>query len=267
MKASALLWVALLGPSVSACIQTTGGQIIDFPVAAAGASDLVAGQPMHFTSDDGWDVVLTKATLHIGAVYLDSAAPVSGAQDTPCILPGTYLAQLTTGMDVDLLSPSPQLFPALGHGTTGDAIVGQLWLTGVIGDIGAQADVTKILVIAGTASQGGDVRPFAGQITIGTNRQAPTDALAGAAPICKQRIVSVLTEVRIAPAGGLLVRIDARKLFTNVDWSALAKFSDTYGFVDQPNKDQPSTNLYSNLHAGSGSASPYSFSWTSERSP
>jgi hypothetical protein len=245
----------------AACVQTTGGELVDFPVAAAGAPDVRAGQPLAFVSDNGWSVVLTKATLHIGAVYLDSAAPVSGAQDTPCILPGTYVAQMTSGMDVDLLSPDPQPFPAFGHGTTNRAILGQLWLTGIAGDINTLDDATKILVVAGTASLGADVRPFSGQITIGTNRQTSATAVAGASPICKQRVVSVLAGVIVASTGGLLVRIDARKLFTNVDWSALPKFSDAYGFADQPNHDQPSTNLYANLHAGSGSGSPYSFAW------
>ena len=248
--------------ALSACIETTGGQIIDFPVFAAGAVD-VSG-PLRFTSDSGWDVTLTKATLHVGALYLDSAAPVSGAQDTPCILPGTYLAQETTGMDVDLLSPAPQRFPVLGHGTTGLAIEGQLWLTGVIGDIDQVADPTKILVVEGIATLGSDSRPFSADITIGSNRAAPASALAGADPICKQRVVSVSTDVQIASTGGLLVRIDARRFFTNVDFSALAKFSDTYGFVDAPAQDQPSTNLYSNLHAGSSAGTPYSFSWMTD---
>jgi hypothetical protein len=254
----------LLAFGLVACIQTTGGQILDFPVAAAGASDLVAGQPLQFTADGGWNVALTKAVLHVGAVYLDSSAPVSGAQDTPCILPGTYLAQMTTGMDVDLLSPALQRFPVTGHGTTGDGLVGQLWLTGARGDIDTPDDPTKILVVEGTATRGTDVRPFVGEITIGTNRQSGGGASAGASPICKQRVVSVLTAVRIEAQGGLVVRIDARKLFSNVDWSSLAKFSDTYGFVDRPGADQPSTNLYANLHAGTGSGSAYTFTWASD---
>lgn len=230
--------------ALTACVETTGGQVVDFPVAAAGAADVVG--PLRFTSDLGWDVVLTKATLHIGAVYLDSAAPVSGAQDTPCILPGTYLAEETTGMDVDLLSSMPQRFSALGHGMTGLAIEGQLWLTGVIGDIGQVADVTKILAVEGTATKDGDVHPFAGDITIGSNRATTM--------ICKQRVVSISTDVRIRTEGGLLVRIDARRFFTNVDFSN--------AFVDAPNQNQASTNLYSNLHAGNSTGTPYSFVWT-----
>jgi hypothetical protein len=251
---------SLFALSVASCIQTTGGAIVNFPVAAAGRSDLVEGRPFEFTSENGWQVALTKAVLHVGAVYLDKAEPVSGAQATPCILPGTYVGQMTTGMDVDLLSPRPQRFPALGHGTTGTAIVGQLWLTGTT-DIDEIQDTTKILVVEGTAERPGDVRPFRGQITIGSNRQAATSTLAGASPICKQRIVTVSTDVAVGTSGGLLVRIDAQKLFTNVDWSSLKKFSDTYGFVDEPNQDQPSTNLYSNLHAGSAAGSPYTFAW------
>jgi hypothetical protein len=250
----------LLLPLV-ACVQTTGGTIVDFPVAAAGRSDLTDGKPLEFISDDGWHVVLTKAVLHVGAVYLDQAEPVSGAGATPCILPGTYIAQMTTGMDVDLLSPRPQRFAALGHGTTGQALVGQLWLTGT-NDVNATDDPTKILVVEGTADKGGDVRRFAGTITIGSNRQPSTSGAAGASPICKERIVTVDASVPVLTSGGLLVRIDAQKLFTNVDWSSLAKSFDAYAFQDAPNEDQPSTNLYENLHAGSAAGSPYAFAWT-----
>ena len=257
MRRALLLFV--LAP---ACIQTTGGQIVDFPAFAGGRSDLKAGEPFAFLADDGWSIVLKKAVLHLGAVYLDQAAPVSGAQATPCILPGTYVAQVTTGMDIDLLSPLPQRFPVLAHGTTGQAIAGQLWLTGAR-DINDSSDTTTILAVEGTASNGGDVRPFTGQITIGPNRQISASP-AGASPLCKQRIVTVNTDVLVAARGGLVVRIDVEKLFTNVDWSALPKFSDSYGFVDQPNHDQPSTNLYSNLHAGSSTGSPYTFTWQSD---
>jgi hypothetical protein len=257
----------LLCVLAASCVQSTGGAIVDFPVAASGAPDTTAGQPLRFTSDRGWDVVLTKATLHIGAIYLDAATPVSGAQDTPCVLPGTYLGQETSALDVDLLSPSPQRFPTPAHGTTGDAVVAQLWLTGTNeiagGDIDAIEDPTPVLQVSGTATLGTEIRPFSGSVTIGTNRQA-SSSLASASPICKQRIVSVLGAVQVQRTGGLLVRIDARKLFTNVDFGALAKAPDGYAFADAPGADQPSTNLYSNLHAGSASGSPYAFKWAED---
>src|SRR5579859_3049450 len=98
---------AVLALGAVACVGTTGGAIVDFPVAASGPPDAVAGQPLVFQGDFGWTVTLTKAVLHVGALYLDQAAPISGAQDTNCILPGTYVAEVTAGMDVDLLDPSP----------------------------------------------------------------------------------------------------------------------------------------------------------------
>lgn len=264
----ALAFVGLVAGSI-ACVGTTGYQLFDFPAAAAGGAD--ATSPLLFdettTAGHTWHVSLTQATLHIGAVYLNQAEPVSGSQSTDCILPGTYTAEVlgtpvdggTAGLDVDLLSPTPQLFPSDGHGTTYPTLVGQVWLTG--GDINATDDVTKILVVAGTASDdGGTTIPFEGSITIGENR-VPADQMTGGNPICKQRIVSPIpATVALQTTGGLLVRVDAKRLFVNVDFSQLQQFSSTYGFSDDPTSPdytQPSINLYSNLR----SAGTYTFSW------
>jgi len=255
--------------SAPACVGTTEYQLFDFPAAAAGAADITSPVAFDESTTDGhvWHVVLTQATLHIGAVYLNQSAPVSGSQDTQCILPGTYTAEVLgtpvdggpSGVDVDLLSPAPQLFPTPGHGSTYPTLVGQVWLTG--GDIDSTSDVTKILVVAGTATDDAGANiPFEGSITIGTNR-VPKNQTTGGNPICKQRIVSPIpTTVSVQSTGGLLVRIDAKRLFVNVDFSQLAKFSSTYGFSDDPTSagyTQPSINLYSNLR----SSGTYSFSW------
>ena len=45
---------------------------------------------------------------------------------------------------------------------------------------------------------------------------------------------------------------DARKLFTNVDWSTLPKATVGYAFTDANGADQPSTSLYANLHSKCG---------------
>ncbi len=259
-----------LGAALAACVGTTGGDVVDFPVAAAGAVDATPGKPYELVTDRGWHVVLTKATLHVGALYLGQSLPVSGAQNTACVLPGTYVAQVTTGMDVDLLSPSPQRFPTLGHGTTLQALVGQVWLTG--GPIDTAVDATPILLLEGTADRAGDVRPFTGQITISSNRQQQGGTTAGANTICKQRIVSPIPtpDVTIQHEGGLLLRIDPRVLFVNVNFEALGKFSSGYGFSDDPTQadstsplyySQPSANLYQNLHSA---GSLYRFSWDPE---
>lgn len=257
----------------SACVGTTGGDVIDFQAAAAGPADAQAGKPLDFTTDRGWHVVLTKATLHIGALYLNQSRPVSGAQATTCILPGTYVAQVTSGLDVDLLSPAPQRFPTLGHGTTLDALVAQVWLAGGGDDhdLDNLADTTPILVIEGTADLAGVAMPFAGRITIASNRQAQGGALAGSNTICRQRIVSPIpTHVLIQHSGGLLLRVDPRQLFVNVDFAQLGKLSSGFGFSDEPSQidpkspayySQPSANLYSNLHSAGTITPVYSFAW------
>jgi hypothetical protein len=245
-----------------ACVGATGGDTIDFPVAAAGPADATAGQPLAFTAG-GWDIVLTQATLHIGAAYLDQSAPVSGGQATGCYLTGTYLAQETAGLDVDLLSPEPQRFPALAHGITSPTTrIGQVWLTG--GDINTVASTTHILVVGGSATQGGTTFPFSGTITIGANRESSGGALAGGDPICKQRIVTPIpAALTIQAIGGLLLRIDPRLFFVNVDFGQLpmSASTGTYVFSDDPTAAGYTPTGYDlayNLRA----TAAYAFSWT-----
>jgi len=270
VTSAAILTCSVLAP---ACVGTTGFDVIDFPAAAAGPESAVAAKPLDFTNDRGWHVVLTKAKLHIGALYLSQSQPVSGAQATTCVLPGTYVAQVTTGLDVDLLSPVPQRFPSLGHGTTLGALVAQVWLAGGGDDhdVDELSDTTPILVIEGTADRAGELRPFSGQITIASNRQPTGGAVAGSNTICKQRIVSPIpTRVAIAHTGGLVLRVDPRQLFVNVDFAQLGKLTNGYGFSDDPSQldpksplyySQPSVNLYQNLHSAGTQSPLYSFVW------
>jgi hypothetical protein len=255
---------ALFAVAGVACVGTTGGQLVTFPAAVAGPTDANQGRPLQFTTDLGWHVVLTEATLHVGAVYLNQSAPVSGAQSTDCILPGTYVAQVTSGTDVDLLSPRLQRFPERGSGTTiPPALVGQVWLTG--GDVNAVSDPsppTSILVIAGTAVNGAMTIPFQGRITIASNRQTSGSAAAGGDSICKERIVSpIAVSVAVGTRGGLVLRIDPTLLFVNVNFALLAPSGGVFAFSDDPTSasyTQPSRNLYQNLHSGGGL---YTFGW------
>ena len=253
---------ALALAAASGCVAQTGGQTVDFQVAAAGPVDAVTGQPLAFTNSAGWDVVLTQARLHIGAVYLDESRPISGGQATGCYLTGTYVAQETSGLDVDLLDPGLQMFPAKAHGITEPAaLIGQVWLTG--GDINASTDPTPILVVAGVATKAGASFPFTGTVTISSNRQAATSGAAGGDPICKARIVTPIDAVPIQTTGGLLLRIDPRNYFAGVDFSLLPPAAATggYAFSDNPNGAGYSPTgfqLYTNLHQ----TAPYTFSWT-----
>ena len=261
---------ALAGAISVSCVGTTGGSLVTFPAAAAGIAGADASGALEFTSDEGWDVVLTKATLHVGAVYLDQSQPVSGSQGTTCILPSSYVGQVTpslsatAGLDVNLLSATPQPFSVRGQGTTlPEALVGQLWLTG--GDVNTVDDATPILVLAGTATKGGASISFSATITIASNRSAsdPSGA-AGGDPICKERIVSVPAGLYVETSGGLVVTVDPRQLFLNVNFSQLTTGPDgTYAFSDDPTSSDytaPSRNLYQNLHSA---GSLYTFSWSS----
>jgi hypothetical protein len=262
MRPSVLFALSL---ACAACVGQTGGDVVTFPVAAAGPADAAAGQPLAFPTDLGWDVTLTQATLHVGAVYLNQSRSVSGGQATGCYAngAGTYVAEETSPLDVDLLSPAPQQFPAPALGISEPPpLVGEVWLTG--GDVNARDDETPIFVIAGTATQNGATIPFTGTLTIGANRQTSSSGPAGGDPICKKRIVSQIPAAfTLQRSGGLLLRIDPRPLFTNIDFAALPADAATGGFAFRDNPSAPGyqptgQNLFTNLH----STAPYAFSWT-----
>ena len=251
-----------LGLSLSACTGTTGGEIVVFDAFAAGPEDAVAGQPYTFTTSRGYDVTLTRAKLHVGAVYLNRSRPSSVASDTSCQLPGIYVAEVTQGMDVDVLRPDLQPFPEQGTSTTDRASTAEVWLFGG-GDINDTSDATVILDLAGTAQKEGQTYPFEGSVTIAHNREipAPSDSLPGANPICKQRIVSPIPVDLTATQGdSLVLRVDPRGLFANAQISLLSKVSEDpplYHFRDDGD-DAPSRALYSGLRAATGT---YSVTW------
>lgn len=259
-----LCWLSLLalGVGTPACTGTTGDQVVDFDAVASGPADVVAGEPLSFEGSRGFQVRLTRATLHVGALYLADAMPVSGAQATSCILPGSYVAQVVEGREIDLLSAEPQAFPARGRGTTQEARAGQIWLTsGDVNLANVPTPPTVILNVLGSAERDGEVRPFEAKLTIASNRLDSDGSTAGGAPICKERIVSPIpTDVRVESEGALWLRIDPRLLFTNVDFGALEAQGDVFVFKDD-SSDQPSANLYNNLKQ----AGPlYGFSWVAQ---
>jgi len=252
------LWLAAL-LALPACVGTTGDDVVDFDAVASGPPDAVAGQPLSFEGSRGWQVRLTRTTLHVGALYLADAMPTAGAQATSCILPGSYVAQVVEGREVDLLSAEPQAFPTRGRGTTLEARAGQVWLTSSDVNLASvPTPPTVILNLLGSAERDGEVRPFEAKLTIASNRWDSTGSTAGGTTICKERIVSPIpTDVRVENEGALWLRVDPRLLFTNVDFGALEAQGDVFVFKDD-SSDQPSANLYDNLKQ----AGPlYDFSW------
>lgn len=242
-----LSFLLLLG-GLAGCGNTTGGARVSFSAAAAGPSDATGGA-LSFVNQLGYSVTLSKARLHVGAVYLNQTVPISGAQETACILPGTYVAQVLSSVDVNLLSASMQPFPERGRGLGTEAKVGEVWLTG--GDINATDDRTVILDAAGIASRSGQDFPFSARLTIGQNRTIPQKepAYPGANPLCKQRIVTPIpAEITPAEGGTLVLRIDPRVLFHGVEFAEVPKVSDTpplYRFSDR-NDNPADTSLFQN---------------------
>jgi len=235
------VWGAAAGlvAALAAC-GTTGGNIVSFEVVARGAGGSIAD------SADGWHVALSRAKLHIGAVYLNLTVPNSGLQPTECILPGVYTAQELGGLDVDALSTAPQPFPELGTGTDDEVKAGEVWLTG--GDVNADSDLTVIADLAGTANQGAQVLPFSATIHINSkNRGIPlTPGLPGLHPICKQRIVSpIRTDVRPHDGGTLTITVDPSDWFANVDFALVPPD----GVFPDDRTNHASDNLFSAIRA------------------
>lgn len=253
-----ILGCALATFALVACVGTTGSALVTFHAAAAGPSDAAPGQPLAFDNGKGFHVTLTRARLHVGAVYLNRSVPTSGAQATACILPGIYVGEVLSPLDVDALSPVPQPFGATGDGTSDEARTAELWLTG--GDVNADEDPTRILDVAGTATKGDTTIAFEGQVTIGSNwqQQAADPSLPGAHPVCKLRIVSPIA-IDLAPRDGgtLLLRVDPRAWFANVDFAQLPISEGTARIADAPT-DSASANLFAGLHASTGA---YALSW------
>lgn len=247
-----------------ACVGTTGSDVVSFRAFASGPSDLpadTAARGLSFVNGRGWSITLTRAKVHIGAVYLNRSVPVSGGQERRCFLPGIYVAEVLTGADFDALSPALQPFPELGRGTNDHAVTGEVWLTG--GRIDDADDRTTIASVAGSATRGSESMRFEGTITIGRNRIAPqTDpARPGANPLCAARIVTPIP-VSMTPTdgGSLVVRIDPRSWFANVELGELEPVTPTSDLrrIPDDSTGQPGDNLYGGLRASSG---VYRFEW------
>jgi len=303
-RSSLSCFCCVLAVVLSGCTGDTGGRSYDFPVAAAGPAG--AASPLVCKDDLGWTVTLTQASLHLGGVYLNQSQSVSGAQATGCLLPGTYVAQETGARDVDLLSPTPQVFPTRGHGIDQPAArVGEVWLTrGPVSDVPSSRPIQPILTVSGVATQDG-AEPggktgtttgatngvptsvsFQGQVTLESAYQT-TGATAGGDPICKKRIVSLIpAPITFSDQGGLLLRIDPCLFFLGVDFTQLVPASGATSAANPDGNpgadpggrppvftfsDDPAADDYAltggYLYGNLHSTAPYTFSWSEELAP
>jgi len=257
-----LLFASLL--LITGCGGTTGSALVTFSGEASGPSD-VTGGPLSFTTGIGADVTLSKAELHLGAVYWNQSVPSSGAAAGPCVSQGTYVAELFGGLDVDLLSSSAVPFPNAGEGTETRARTAEVWLVGggtnangevSQGDVNTSDDSTVILAVEGTAVQAGSTYPFTAAVTIGANRtpNVTNPAMPGARPICHQRIVTpILVDLTPGNGGTLTLQIDPRPMFDAVDFSKATPVSSEPPLYQIPDtSDGPGGALFKGLTANFG---------------
>jgi len=198
----------------------TGGELVRFTAFASGIAG--ADGPMTFQTGLGYQVNLTEARMHVGAVYLRLGQANPGSANASCVGDTTYGLQVPGPVDVDLLSGAPQAFSFPGSATTNPDQSGEVWLTE--GDVNQTASTTVIVSVAGTASQAGTDYPFTSTVTIGTNRLIPpaNPAAPGTNPICKQRIVAPIPVAVVpAPGGHLLLEVNPALWFQDVDFSTL----------------------------------------------
>lgn len=258
-------WVVLLGLSLLGCTEETGSGLVEFEAFAGGPKRKDADAPFEFDTDAGYHVTLERAQLTIGALYLNRARPVLGAQDTACVLPGLYAAEIRTGVVIDALSPELVRFDGTGVGTADRALTGEVWLTG--GEIDAEKDGTQILSFAGTATRAGETYDFSGVTTISQNRviSSSDPATPGANPLCKQRIVSPIP-IDITPkeGGRLELRVAPKVWFEQVDFAllqeAVAGAASEAAVVEIPDTREDAVS--SALLQGLRSATAYDFDWT-----
>jgi hypothetical protein len=260
VKLRALLFALL----VLSCGGTTGSGLVTFTAQVGGPADATGG-PLTFQTGFGYTVTLTRARLHLGAVYLNEAVPTSGAGASSCVLPSIYVAEVFGPVDVDLLSPELKAFPNPGEGTVTEARTAEVWLTG--GDVNAASDPTVILDVAGTAVKGGANIPFQGTVTISNNRAIPvvSSAFPGSNPICKQRIVTPIGIDLTPTHGGVLtLRVQPRGMFQAVDFASLSLAPGSTTIFQIPDANTGAGQaLFKGLlsNAASGASNVYQLGW------
>ncbi len=273
--ASCIAFLALAGCGPS----ETGGGLVTFQPLASGVEGIHGS--VDFVTGAGYQVHLTVAKLHIGAVYLRLGQSNPGSANASCVGATTYGLQVPGPVDVDVLSDELQPFSVPGDATSDLDQSAEIWLNGeqesaadesgttiVRGDINAVDSTTVVASVAGVGRKGSRNFPFKGSIRIGRDRLIPTanPAQPGQNPICKLRIVSPIP-VHIEPkAGGqLLLRVDPRPWLGSVDFATLLPGADgvTLEIRDVSNGSGADVAASRNFFTGvtMASAEVYQFSW------
>jgi hypothetical protein len=263
--------MALAALALASCSPgDTGGQVISFHAYASGVA--ASAGSLAFDTGSGFHVVLTQATMHIGAVYLRLGQTNPGSANASCVGDTTYGLQVPGPVDFNVLSSTPQEFSVLGSATDDIDQSGEIWL--VYGDINQVASTAPnggpptIVEVLGVATKSGATYPFHGVLTIGQNHLIPPPNIAqpGQNPICKQRIVAPIPlNIHPTVGGDLLLRVDPTPWFNGVDFSTLLPGDDgiTLEIPDSSDGSGPDAaagRAFFTAVTGA-SAAVYQFSW------
>lgn len=270
---------------VPACVGTTEGERFPFDAFAAGPAD--ADGALSFTNDRGYAVTLSRASLTVGPVYLDAAAP-SGVIDrgtgarfrVPSLFgvraahahggdAGRVVAEVLSQLTVELTRGEPARFPTRGTAVGEPARALRLMF---LPPPGVAPEATKTpqptLVVEGRATgvdgAGSPVDvAFRGALLLDDTWLGSTaPGTAGYESIVDLRTVSgVRADVHPTDGGSLLLRVDPRALLAGCDFSTLSSNpldpSDaTRRLLVQSRTgagtDQVMRNLFQNLKKSSG---------------
>ena len=212
--------LVLLALDAIGCGGTTGGHLLQVPFEAGGiARD--ASQPFTFVTEQGWTVTLTQADVVLGPLYFNVIA-----SQTIGFRSGVVIMQVTQQFIVNMLDPTLVAVPNGADGETGTAVSVEVgFFTAVNGyndTIPLPAPLAEdgqkgTAFLAGQASKGGVIVPFAGRVQI-TNALVtgldPIDYLA--------RVGGALCNLTFTPTSGPLeLRVNPSRWFDQANFCDL----------------------------------------------
>lgn len=227
------LTLTLAVAAAAGCGDSTGNALVRFRAQGAGVERDVS-EPLRFTNDQGWAVTLTEARMALGPVYLNTVPPLEArrwrAPSIDRLLPalgdlliapawadgsdqlgaGRVVAQVTSQVEVDLLSPTPVPFTAGGDGTSDPARSAEVWLYN-------RSSLRDAAVrVAGVARKDDVEVPFAGAVV------ADASLVTSSAPLdVARRVRGIPVDITAREGGTLTLRVDPRPWFRGASFDAL----------------------------------------------
>lgn len=229
LSAGAFVVALASGPSV-ACTGSSGNERFAF-VAEAGA--VSRDSTSEFTNDFGWEVVLSRATMRLGPIYLNTVAPVRASRgfrlirearaDDSHLGNGLIVGEVLGDVEVDLLSPSLTPFPVRGQVTGDEVRTAEIRFWPGAGIDPESPTTTPVLSVAGTARREGESIRFEGTLVLDQTwlpNAAPGDR--NFLTLADIRAVRGIPAPITAQEGGVLeVRVDPRRLFATANFAQI----------------------------------------------